>query len=308
MANGLAYSKNCVAAYIMKQVGPKQFADFLSRINIPTKVKPYPSIALGTCDLSMYEMIWGYSIFAGRGFSTKPYCISRIEDRNGNVIKRFDYSVNRKEAVSEITAYTMARMMQGPVDKGTARGMRIRVGAAEMGGKTGTTDDNADAWFFGYTPQLLAGSWVGFDDRFIRNEGDGSRMARPICEYFFQKVLADKRLGIERDAKFVKPAEMENEINSADILISDSDPDPAGQGDDQGVGNEQDYNNDYNDSIGPESKPVQEDDNKPAKKGSTNKSAAKKEDDKMNPIGSLVKDSAKKKGFLKKIFGGKDKN
>ncbi|HMK26473.1 MAG TPA: transglycosylase domain-containing protein [Chitinophagaceae bacterium] len=310
MANGLAYSKNCVAAYIMKQVGPKQFADFLSRINIPTKVKPYPSIALGTCDLSMYEMIWGYSIFAGRGFSTKPYCISRIEDRNGNVIKRFDYSVNRKEAVSEVTAYTMARMMQGPVDKGTARGMRIRVGAAEMGGKTGTTDDNADAWFFGYTPQLLAGSWVGFDDRFIRNEGDGSRMARPICEYFFQKVLADKRLGIERDAKFVKPAEMENEINSADILISDSDPDPAGQGDDQGVGNEQDYNNDYrnNDSIGPESKPLPKDENTPAKKDTTSKMPVKKEDDKMRPIGSLVKDSAKKKGFLKKIFGGKDNN
>ena len=119
----------------------------------------------------MYEMIWGYSIFAGRGFSTKPYFISRIEDRNGNVIKRFDYSANRKEAMSEVTAYTMARMMQGTVDKGTARGLRSRVGADEMGGKTGTTNDNADAWFMGYTPQLLAGSWVGFDDRFMRNTG-----------------------------------------------------------------------------------------------------------------------------------------
>ena len=82
----------------MKQVGAKQFADFLGRINIPTKVEAYPSIALGACDLSLFEMLWGYSIFAGRGFSTKPYFISRIEDRNGNVIKRFDYSVNRKEA------------------------------------------------------------------------------------------------------------------------------------------------------------------------------------------------------------------
>ncbi len=209
MANALAYSKNCATAYIMKQVGPKQFSEFLSRINIPTPVKPYPSIALGTCDLSMYEMLWGYTIFAGRGFSTKPYSISRIEDRNGNVIKRFDYSINRKEAVSEVTAYTMARMMQGTVDNGTARGMRTRIGASEMGGKTGTTDDNADAWFIGYTPQLLAGSWVGFDDQFIRNEGDGSRMARPICEYFFQKVLANKKLGFDKDAKFVKPAEMQ---------------------------------------------------------------------------------------------------
>lgn len=309
MANALAYSKNCATAYIMKQVGPKQFTEFLNRINIPTPVKPYPSIALGTCDLSMYEMLWGYTIFAGRGFSTKPYSISRIEDRNGNVIKRFDYSINRKEAVSEITAYTMARMMQGAVDKGTARGMRTRVGASEMGGKTGTTDDNADAWFIGYTPQLLAGSWVGFDDQFIRNEGDGSRMARPICEYFFQKVLANKKLGIEKDAKFVKPAELENEINSADIIISESDPDPGAEGEDQGVGTEEDYNIGSNEYIGPESTPVKDDDNKPTpKKDTATKTPIKKEDNgDVKPIGSSTQEPEKKKGILKKLFGKKDK-
>ena len=187
MADALAFSKNCATAFIMKQVGPKQFSEFLARLNVPTPVQPYPSIALGTCDLSMFEMLWAYTIFAGRGFSTKPFAISRIEDRNGNVIKRFDFSSNRKEAISEVTAYTMARMMQGTVDKGTARGLRTRVGAAEMGGKTGTTDDNADAWFIGYTPQLLAGSWVGFEYTFMRNQGDGNRIARPIAEYFFQK-------------------------------------------------------------------------------------------------------------------------
>ena len=307
MANALAYSKNCATAYIMKQVGPKQFSEFLSRISIPTPVKPFPSIALGTCDLSLYEMLWGYTIFAGRGFSTKPYCISRIEDRNGNVIKRFDYSANRKEAVSEITAYTMARMMQGTVDKGTARGMRTRIGAAEMGGKTGTTDDNADAWFIGYTPQLLAGSWVGFDDRFIRNEGDGSRMARPICEYFLQKVLADKKLGIDKDAKFVKPAELENEINSADIIISDSDPNPGAEGDDQGAGNEQDYQNGNNEYIGPESTPVTDDEGKtPAKKDTAVKAPLKKEDDNGKLIGSPADEPKKKKGLLKRLFEKKD--
>jgi penicillin-binding protein 1A len=306
MANGLAYSKNCVAAYLMKQVGPQQFVDFLSRISIPTKVKPYPSIALGTCDLSMYEMLWGYTIFAGRGFSTKPYAISRIEDRNGNVIKRFDYSVNRKEAISEITAYTMARMMQGPVDKGTARGMRTRVGAAEMGGKTGTTDDNADAWFIGYTPQLLAGSWVGFEYTFMRNQGDGSRISRPITEYFFKKVLADKKLGIEKDAKFVKPAELENEINSADILISDSDPNPAGEGEDQGAGTEEDYQNSNNEYIGPESTPVKEEDNKAPKKDTIIKAPIKKDDD--NTIGSKLEEPKKKKGLLKRLFEKKEKN
>ena len=306
MANALAFSKNCATAYIMKQVGPQQFADFLTRISIPTKVKPYPSIALGTCDLSMYEMLWGYTIFAGRGFSTKPYSISRIEDRNGNIIKRFDYSVNRKEAISEITAYTMARMMQGTVDKGTARGMRTRVGAAEMGGKTGTTDDNADAWFMGYTPQLLAGSWVGFEYTFMRNQGDGSRISRPITEYFFKKVLADKKLGIEKDAKFIKPAELENEINSADILISDSDPNPAGEGEDQGAGTEEDYQNSNNEYIGPESTPVKEEDNKMPKKDSVTKAPIKKDDD--NTIGSKVDDTKKKKGLLKRLFDKKEKN
>lgn len=303
MANALAYSKNCATAYIMKQVGPKQFSDFLSRISIPTPVKPYPSIALGTCDLSMYEMLWGYTIFAGRGFSTKPYFISRIEDRNGNVIKRFDYSVNRKEAISESTAYTMARMMQGTVDKGTARGMRTRVGAAEMGGKTGTTDDNADAWFIGYTPQLLAGSWVGFDDQFIRNEGDGSRMARPICEYFFQKVLANKKLGIDKDAKFIKPAEFETEMNSADIIVSDSDPNPGAEGEDQGAGTEEDYeyNNEY---IGPESTPIIEEKPPVTKKDSTKTPVKKTENGK--PIGAPTEDPKKKKGILKKLFGKKE--
>ncbi len=308
MANALAFSKNCATAYIMKQVGPRQFADFLRRISIPTEVKPFPSIALGTCDLSMYEMLWGYSLFAGRGFSTKPYSISRIEDRNGNVIKRFDYSANRKEVVSEVTAYTMCRMMQGTVDKGTARGLRSRVGAAEMGGKTGTTDDNADAWFIGYTPQLLAGSWVGFEYTFMRNTGDGNRIARPIAEYFFRKVLANKKLGIEKDAKFVRPAELENEMMSADIVISDMDPSPGAEGDDQGVGTQDDYN-DYDpvDSIGPESKPVQDEDKKPRK--DSNRTATtppiKKEDDAV-PIGSAAKEPEKKKGILKKIFSKKD--
>ena len=214
--------------------------------------------------------------------------------------------MNRKEAISEVTAYTMARMMQGTVDKGTAAGLRNRVGAAEMGGKTGTTDDNADAWFMGYTPQLLAGSWVGFDDRFMRNEGDGNRIARPICEYFFKKVLADKRLGIERDARFVRPAELENETNFADIMISDSDPDPAGQGDDQGAGNEQDYDINNNEYIGPESKPVREDENKPAQKDTVTKTPVKKVDDNNKPIGSPVEEQKKKKGLLKRIFGKKE--
>ncbi|MEI9945121.1 MAG: transglycosylase domain-containing protein [Chitinophagaceae bacterium] len=304
MATALAYSKNCASAYIMKQVGPQQFVDFLGRINIPTKVEPFPSIALGSCELSLFEMLWGYSIFAGRGFSTKPYFISRIEDRNGNVIKQFDYSVNRKEAISEITAYRMARMMEGTVTRGTAGGLMARLGASEMAGKTGTTNDNADAWYMGYTPQLLAGTWVGCDDRFIRNAGAGGfggAAARPIWEAFFQKVYADKTLGIEKTARFSRPADLENEINSADLMDL-VEPGMPGN-DDVGVGNENDYNYSQ-DYIGPESKPVKEDDEEkiPARKDSIIK---KPVEDK--PIGTITEDPKKKKGLLKRLFGKKDK-
>jgi penicillin-binding protein 1A len=309
MASALTWSRNCATAFIMKQVGPERFVEFLSKLNIPTKVEPFPSIALGACDLSLFEMMWGYSIFAGHGYSTKPYFINRIEDRNGNVIKRFDYIANRKEAVSEATAYRMAKMMEGPVTKGTAAGLMQRLGATEMSGKTGTTNSNADFWFMGYTPQLLAGSWVGCDDRFITIESSayyGGSVARPIWEAFFKKVYADKTLGIDKDAKFAKPAGMENEINSADIMDMIENIEPGAEGEDQGAGSEEDYmDNNY---IGPESKPVLPDDDKskPAKKDSINNRTVLNKDGK--PIGSATDAPKKKKGFLNKIFGKKDKN
>jgi len=284
-------------------VGPQQFATFISELGIPTKVEPYPSLALGACNLSLFEMMWSYTIFPGRGFSTKPYFITRIEDRNGNVIKRGDYTVNRKEAVSEITAYNMTKMMQGTVDRGTAAGLRSRLGVAEMGGKTGTTNDNTDGWFMGYVPQLLGGVWIGCDDPFIRlenNLGYGGQAARPIWEYFFKKVYADKTLGIERDAKFSVPADMENEINSADIdeMLNNSGT-PTGEGEDVGVGTAEDFGTKpSNEYIGPESKPVVDEDGK-QKKDTTTKKAIYR-----GPIDSTQK--KEKKGFFRRLFGKKD--
>ena len=312
MASALAWSRNCASAYIMKQVGPAQFSSFLERINIPTKVEPHPSIALGSCDLSLYEMLWGYSIFPGHGFSTKPYFISRIEDRNGNVLKRFDYSTNRKEAISEVTAYNMVKLMEGPVTKGTAIGLMQRLGAAEMGGKTGTTNDNADAWFFGYVPQLLAGTWIGCDDRFIRIEstqGYGGLASRPIWEAFFKKVYADKSLGIDKQAVFVKPADLLNETISGDInSILESDPQPNAEGDDVGVGNANDYGglDESFDSIGAESKkPVDENAREKEKEKPKRDTSAKK----GTKIGEATQPAEKeKKGILRGIFGKKDKN
>ena len=151
---------------------------------------------------------------------------------------------------------------------------------------------------------MLAGSWVGFEYNFMRNQGDGSRISRPITEYFLRRVLANPKLGIEKDAKFVRPADLEYEISSADIMVSDQDPVPGAEGDDMGAGNENDYGNAYgNDTIGPESKPLQEE-NKKVKKDSIIKTPVKKEED-GKPIGSPV-DQPKKKGLLKRIFGGKN--
>ncbi|MGZ3837536.1 MAG: transglycosylase domain-containing protein [Flavisolibacter sp.] len=305
MASALAWSRNCATAFIMKQVGPAQFANFLERINIPTKVDPYPSIALGACDLSLFEMMWGYSIFPGHGFSTKPSFISRIEDRNGNVIKRFDPGANRKEAVSEVTAYNMCKMMEGPVTKGTAAGLMQALGAKEMGGKTGTTNGNADFWFMGYSPQLLAGVWVGSDDRFISIESAafmGGTAARPIWQAFFKKVYNDKSLGIDRNAEFTKPAELQNEINNADMMniIDETIPSDDGQSP-----SANDYTLDTSHNIPAESKPPVDEEKNPSH-DNTKKDSSKK----TTRIGEMNQQEPKKekKGFFKRLFGGKDKN
>lgn len=309
MANALTWSRNCATAYVMKQVGPAQFANFLNeKLNIPTKIPVYPSIALGACDLSLYEMMWAYSIFAGGGFETKPSFISRIEDRNGNVIKRFDIGSNRKETVSEATAYQMVQMMEGPVTVGTAAGLKDRLGATAMAGKTGTTNDNADFWFMGYTPQLQAGVWVGCDDRFIRIESGaymGGTAARPVWEAFFKKVYADPSLGIRRDAEFSKPADLNNEMNDANsINYGDSVEQNMGDGTNA---------NDYLDTITnipPESQPPADEDNSntPPKKDTKKDTSAKLP--KIGEMG-LPKDSKKDQkggGFLRKLFGKKNKD
>jgi penicillin-binding protein 1A len=214
LKDGIAYSKNGVAAYLMKQISPRRFSEFVKTANIQNEVKPYPSMALGACDLSLYEMMWGYTMFPGRGFSAKPLYITKIEDRNGNVLQAF--VPEHKEVISELTAYTMARMMQGCVDYGTGKAMRGYGIKAEMGAKTGTTNDNGDAWFMGYTPQLLAGCWVGCEYKFIRFEntavGQGGYAAMPIWAYFFKKLYEDKSLGYTQEIKFEKPAIDENSI------------------------------------------------------------------------------------------------
>ncbi|MBE7173322.1 MAG: transglycosylase domain-containing protein [Williamsia sp.] len=314
MASGLTWSVNEVAAYIMKQVTPKRFVDFLRRINIQTKVDPYPSIALGSCDLSLYEMMWGYTMFPNNGYSTKPIYISSIEDKNGNLLESFTTTIN--QVISESSAYTMCKMMQAVVDVGTAAGLRGRLGAAEMGGKTGTTNDNSDAWFFGYTPQLLGGTWIGCDNRFVRLEsalGMGGQAARPILEYFLQKVYADKTLGIEKDVRFIQPENMKNDAMFDYKNVIDQAPPPGAEGSDQGNGSANEYILDQQDTTkATPREPVLNSEEQRILKEATAKEKDKKTDkapaDKPAAGQEEKEDKKKKGGLLKRLFGGGNKD
>jgi penicillin-binding protein 1A len=308
MATGLAFSLNCASASIMKQVTPQRFVDFLKNLNIPTKIEPYPSIALGSCDLSLYEMLWSYSMFPAGGFSTKPYYISRIEDKNGNVLDRFD--TERKEVISQATAYTMCRMMQGTVDIGTAMGLRERLGLAELGGKTGTTNDYADAWFMGYTPQLLAGVWLGCEERFIQLKGlqggVGVLAARPIWEYFFAKVLADKNLGLNRQAKFIQPESMKNQFLDYEHII-DKSMTPGAEGIDEGNGKANQYLDTSTPKIPVDSK-LSDEEQKVLQEATSGSNASKTPKPNDPNAANKTGQDKKKGGFFQRLFGGnKDK-
>ncbi|MEO9021384.1 MAG: transglycosylase domain-containing protein [Ginsengibacter sp.] len=246
MAYCLAKSINAAAYDLMSRIGPKKTAEFAHLCGIKSNIPIVPSIALGSADIQLIEMLRAYTMFPNRGFNTEPIYLSRIEDRNGNVLESFEPEI--KQVISESDAYTMYRMMQGVVDYGTGGSMRWKFGInSSMGGKTGTTNDNTDGWFIGYTPQILAGAWVGCDDPFlhIRNgwTNGGNDMAMPEWAFFMQKVYADKSLGIDPKAEFQKPAELNNnpiyaDQNFAAIVKEGHGSDSA---DIQGNGNAADY-------------------------------------------------------------------
>ncbi|MEO5649073.1 MAG: penicillin-binding transpeptidase domain-containing protein, partial [Ginsengibacter sp.] len=217
MAYCLAKSINVAAYDLMSRIGPKKTAEFAHLCGIKSNIPIVPSIALGSADIQLIEMLRAYTMFPNRGFNTEPVYLNRIEDRNGNVLESFQ--AESKQVISEVDAYTMYRMMQGVVDFGTGHGMRDRFNIqSQMGGKTGTTNDNTDGLFIGYTPQLLAGVWVGCDDPFlrIRQTYGGNEMAMPEFAYFMQKVYANKELGIDPKAEFEKPSQLNNDPIYAD--------------------------------------------------------------------------------------------
>jgi penicillin-binding protein 1A len=201
---GLANSINTITAYIMKQFGPHAVVDLARKIGIQSKILAVPSLCLGTFDLSVYEMVGAYSTFANKGVWVEPIFISRIEDKNGVIIE--DFTPKSVEAMSEKTADIMVRLLQGVVDgvysptakKRTGTGIRLRYKYGfknEIGGKTGTTQNQSDGWFMGITPNLVTGVWAGCEDRSVHfrdiQNGQGANMALPIFAEYMQRVYSD---------------------------------------------------------------------------------------------------------------------
>lgn len=203
---GLANSRNNYSAWIMKQAQPQAVADMIHKIGVHSYIDPVYALCLGTPQVSVFEMAGAFSTFANRGVHTEPIFVTRIEDKQGNVLASF--SPQTYDAISEQTAYTMLDMLKRVVTAGTAGRLGYQFNLrGDIGGKTGTTNNSADAWFMGVTPHVVAGTWVGGEDpaTHLMSGADGSRVALPIFGIFMKKVYADKSLGISMNDRFMEP-------------------------------------------------------------------------------------------------------
>jgi penicillin-binding protein 1A len=212
---GLKMSYNTVTARVMQRMGPRSpyaVKEISDKLGIDTrKFMPYPSICLGTMDISVFEMVGAYSAFANEGEWIEPIFITRIEDKNGNLLEEF--IPKQQEAMRPQTAYIMLKMLEKVVESGTGARLRGRYGiTAPIAGKTGTTQNNSDGWFVAIMPNLVTGCWVGAEDRQVRfrstNLGQGANTALPITGLFLKKLQDDKTIKLNRDP-FKKP---ENEL------------------------------------------------------------------------------------------------
>lgn len=210
LRKALAGSVNYVSAFLIKRFGPEAVINLVRRMGITAPIDAVPSICLGTPDISVFEMVAANATFANKGTYIQPTFITRIEDKNGKVLEEFIPTTD--EVFSEQNAFAIIQLMRGVVDYGTGSRLRGRFNLRnEIAGKTGTTQNNADGWFMGLTPELVAGCWTGGEERSVHfnstNEGQGASMALPIWGKFFQKIYADKSLKMTK-AGFKVPANM----------------------------------------------------------------------------------------------------
>lgn len=206
---GLAQSNNWISAYLMSRLNPQDLLRILGDFGINTYgIYPSMALCLGPNEVSVAEMVSAYTTFANNGIHCYPMFVTKIEDNEGNVVATFQPRMN--EVISEESAYKMIEMLRAVMNGGTGSRMRYRYNiTCDMGGKTGTTNRNSDAWFMGFTPSLVSGCWVGGEDRDIHFDstsmGQGANMALPVWAYYMQKVFADRSLGYSPDEKFDIP-------------------------------------------------------------------------------------------------------
>lgn len=203
----LANSVNYISAFLMKQYSPTAVIQMARKMGVTSNFDTVPSICLGTPDISLYEMVGALNTFVNKGVYKEPIFITRIEDKNGNIIEKF--IPYQQEAMSEETAYLMLELLKGVVNKGT--GIRLRYKykfTQEIAGKTGTTQNQSDGWFIGITPDLVTGIWVGAEDRSVHfrsiSQGQGANMALPIWALYMKEIYGDSTLNISQEG-FEKP-------------------------------------------------------------------------------------------------------
>jgi len=213
---GLANSLNQISAWVLKQYSPQAVVSLAKKMGVHSHIDPYPSICVGAPEVLLCEMVGAYCTFANKGIYTRPIYITRIEDKNGNVLANF--GPIQSEAISEETAYLMLDLMKGVVDMGTSIRLRLTYKLYnEMAGKTGTTNNHSDGWFIGVTPELVSGGWVGGEERSIRFRyitlGQGAALALPIFGLYMQKVYADPDLPYSDESHFERPSQISVEID-----------------------------------------------------------------------------------------------
>lgn len=222
---GLSQSENYISAWLMETFPPSSVVDIMHKMGIRSFIDPVPSIFLGTSDIKLEEMVGAYGTFANKGVYTRPMYVTRIEDKNGNIISSFSPKI--EEVITEETAYLMLDLLQSVVRTGT--GIRLRSKYElynQIGGKTGTTQNNANGWFMGITPNLVGGVWTGWEDQSIHfetiGEGQGANMALPVMAMFLQKVYADPELGPMYEDKFEKPENFNMELDCNTVEITNT--------------------------------------------------------------------------------------
>lgn len=212
MQGALTNSVNTVSVELLLKTGSPKVITLANKMGIQSKIEPVPSIALGTPNISLFEMVGAYSTFANEGYSVKPIYLLSIENKEGKVLRKFSDRPKRQKALSSYTSEMMIHMLKGVINGGTGSRLRYQYNLKnDIAGKTGTTQAQADGWFMGITPELVCGVWVGADDPRIHfrtlNQGQGSAVALPIYGLFMQQIVKDPEFKHIANAQFPPPSE-----------------------------------------------------------------------------------------------------